>query len=157
MATTFMALWLVLAQTDEATGRVTRVFDGDTAVVEIDGRREIIRFLGVDTPETDGPYTRRERCGAEATRFTRDALDGKIVRLLFDGPDRRDKHGRLLAYVLLADGSSHNEALLVAGFATYYRRFDYGKKSVYRTLEKTARKRRVGLWSDPPVCAPVNR
>ncbi len=43
------------AQTDSLTVRVERVIDGDTIQFEHDGRKHIVRLVGVDTPETVHP------------------------------------------------------------------------------------------------------
>ena len=49
----------------------TRVIDGDTIVVEIDGKQEKVRLIGVDTPETVHPSKPVEYFGKEASEFTR--------------------------------------------------------------------------------------
>src|SRR5205823_1069751 len=77
---------------------VTRVTDGDTIHVRLRGRDERVRFIGINTPEV-GWYGGQPECfGADAARFTRSGLDGRMVRLGFDRA-LRDRYGRLLAYV----------------------------------------------------------
>ena len=64
---------------DNAT--VTRVVDGDTLVVDIGGREERVRLIGVDTPETVHPQKPVEFFGKEASAFTKRMAEGKTVRL----------------------------------------------------------------------------
>ena len=75
---------------------VTRVVDGDTIQVELDGRDTTIRIIGIDTPEMDGPYTQEECFGREASAYAEQALAGAEVELEFD-VDRADRFGRTLA------------------------------------------------------------
>jgi micrococcal nuclease len=81
---------------------VTRVVDGDTVEARIDGGIEDIRLIGIDTPESVQPGAPVECFGPEASEFLRGLLEGRRVRLVF-GVERRDRYGRLLAYVHLGD------------------------------------------------------
>ena len=94
---------------------VTGVIDGDTVEVAWAGRRETVRLLGVDTPETVHPERPVECFGPEAAAFTRRGLLGRRVRLSFDRVTR-DAYGRLLAYVAV-DGRRFNDDLLDGGYA----------------------------------------
>ena len=99
-------------------GIVELVIDGDTIDVEIAGRRERVRLIGIDTPEThvaDGPP---ECFGPEASHFTRSLLPiDTEVRLTRDIVGR-DDYGRLLAYVYRrSDEVFINEAILAGGYA----------------------------------------
>ena len=61
---------------------VTHVVDGDTIDVEIGGRAERVRLIGVDTPETKRPDTPVECYGPEASAFTESVLAiGSRVRI----------------------------------------------------------------------------
>jgi micrococcal nuclease len=83
-----------------ASARVIRAVDGDTIEVELDGRDEDVRLIGVDTPETVKPGAPVECFGPRASDFTHRLLDGRRVRIVL-GAERRDVYGRLLAYVRL--------------------------------------------------------
>jgi len=102
-----------------ANATVVRVVDGDTIVVDVDGRRETVRLIGVDTPETVKPDSPVECHGPEASAYTAGVLPaGAPVRLERD-LEARDDYGRLLAYVTLAtDGTSINLELVRLGLAT---------------------------------------
>jgi micrococcal nuclease len=85
-----------------ATAYVLRAVDGDTIEVLVDGQREDVRYIGVDTPETVKPGTPVQCFGPQAHRFNARLVTHKRVRLVF-GVERRDVYGRLLAYVYLGD------------------------------------------------------
>ena len=100
---------------DSPTVRVVAVVDGDTVDVAWAGQRERVRLLGVDTPETVAPDRPVGCYGPEAAAFTQQRLQGRTVRLQFDR-ERRDRFGRLLAYVDV-EGRRFNDDLLAGGYA----------------------------------------
>jgi micrococcal nuclease len=85
-----------------ASAVVTRVVDGDTIEVRLDGRTEDVRYIGVDTPETVKPGAPVDCFGPQASAFNHRLVEGKRVRLVFD-VELRDVYGRLLAYVYLGN------------------------------------------------------
>jgi micrococcal nuclease len=93
------------AGTPDGYAQVTRVIDGDTVVLSGLGTT---RLIGAESAEEDRCYA------TEATRFTREHLEGKRVRYEFD-KDRRDLSGRNLLYLYL--NGMHNLALVENGFA----------------------------------------
>ncbi len=79
---------------------VTRVIDGDSIEVEVNGTEEQVRYIGMNTPE----YYSDKRDEAErATALNRSLVEGQYVLLIRDVSDR-DKYDRLLRYVFTADG-----------------------------------------------------
>lgn len=80
-------------------GVIVGVADGDTVEVRVNGQREKIRLIGVDTPETVHP-TKPVGCyGPEASAFTKHLLPpGTKVHVVRDA-EARDYYNRLLAYV----------------------------------------------------------
>ena len=74
--------------------RVRKVIDGDTITVSGVGT---VRLLGVDAPEKTGGYRDAERYGDEATRFMRELVDGKLVRLEY----RRRAEGHVRSHACL--------------------------------------------------------
>lgn len=103
------------AVTGRGAAQVVAVIDGDTLDVALAGRRERVRLLGVDAPETVDPGRPVGCFGPEAAAFTQRRLQGRTVRLTFDHR-RRDRFGRLLAYLEL-DGRRFNDELLAGGYA----------------------------------------
>jgi micrococcal nuclease len=128
--------------------RVVRVVDGDTIRVSLDGRSEPVRYIGVDTPESKRPGTPVQcfarRAAAENARLVR----GERLRLVFD-VERRDRFGRLLAYVYRArDGVFVNAALVRGGFArtlTVPPNVRFAAR--FTALAAEARRTGRGLWS----------
>ena len=128
--------------------RVTRVVDGDTIVVAIDGHREKVRYIGIDTPETKKPDTPVQCFGKAASHENQRLVDHQEVRLLFDA-EARDRYGRLLAYVYRAkDGVFVNAELVRRGFAmtlTFPPNVRFA--SLFSRLARDARRAGRGLWS----------
>ena len=124
-------------------GRVTRIVDGDTIIV----RDESVRLIGIDTPETKKPNTPVQCFGKAATAETTRLIDGKRVKLVFD-VERRDRYGRLLAYVYRrSDGLFLNAELVRRGFATaatYPPNVRHAER--FRRLQREAREAGRGLW-----------
>jgi micrococcal nuclease len=85
---------------------VAGVVDGDTIDVEIGGRTERVRLIGIDTPETKQPDRPVECFGPEASAFTASLLPIGTEVLIERDIVGRDDYGRLLGYVHLvsADG-----------------------------------------------------
>ena len=98
-----------------ARAYVVRAVDGDTIEVRLDGRVEDVRYIGVDTPETVKPGTPVQCFGERASRFDKQLVTHRRVRLVF-GVERRDVYGRLLAYVYLGHRFVNAE-LVRRGFA----------------------------------------
>ena len=129
----------------QAFYRCTRVVDGDTIVVNIDGVKEKVRLIGVDTPETVHPTKPVEYFGKEASDFTKSMVEGKPVRLEYDW-QKRDRYGRLLAYVYLEDGTFLNAEIVKQGYGFAYTRYPFRYLDEFRGFEKEARESGRGLW-----------
>ena len=122
--------------------------DGDTIHVEVGGRREKVRYIGVDTPESVKPGTPVECFAKRASRFNAGLVAGERVRLVLDA-EERDRYGRLLAYVYRArDGLFVNAALVRRGYAvplTIPPNVEHAGE--FRRLGERARQLGRGLWS----------
>lgn len=124
---------------------VLRVVDGDTIEVMYQGKKEDVRLIGVDTPETVHPSKPVQPYGPEASAFTKAQLTGQRVGLEFD-VEERDRYGRLLAYVWLGD-QMFNEVLVKEGYAqiaTFPPNVKY--VDLLTQLQKEAREANRGLW-----------
>jgi micrococcal nuclease len=128
-------------------GKVTRVVDGDTVHVRLGGRDETVRYIGIDTPETVKPNTAVQCFGKAASRENERLVAGERVRLRFD-VERRDRYGRLLAYVYRRrDGLWVNAALVRAGYATTLTIApNVAHATELAALARRARERGRGLW-----------
>jgi len=107
-----------------------------------------VRMLGIDTPETVDPRKEEQCYGREASRVTKNLLEGKKVRLVFNQDrEKQDRYQRYLAYVYIPDDILVNEMLLTQGYA---REYTYGKpyevQKEFRKIEREAQKNKKGLW-----------
>jgi micrococcal nuclease len=126
------------------TGRVTEIVDGDTVQVSLGGETEPVRYIGIDTPESnpDLPY---ECFGHEADELNRRLVGGMQVRLLFDD-ERRDRYGRLLAYVYV-DDLFVNAQIVRRGYArTLAIEPNTDHAALFDRLEQDAANAGRGLW-----------
>jgi len=129
-----------------ATVKVDRVVDGDTAKVFYDGRSEYVRYIGVDTPESVKPDSPVECYGEEAKRFNAGRIAGGSVRLVFDR-ERRDRYGRLLAYVYVGEELLNAEILRRGYGTTLEVAPNTSRADRFAEIEAEARRAGRGLWS----------
>jgi len=129
---------------------VTRVIDGDTIEANIGGSLYKIRYIGIDTPELDDKRAEYCALAQEATRYNRQLLEGKTVRLEKDVSET-DKYGRLLRYVYV-DDIFVNAELVRQGLAWAK---VYEPDTKYQdTLEKAeteAKQDKIGIWATPTI------
>lgn len=128
---------------EEWQGRVVRVVDGDTLVVERDGAQVKIRLFGIDAPERTQPF------GKEATHFLRQQVQGKNLLIHTKVTDR---YNRIVASVTSQTGESVDAAMVQAGLAWHYKK--YSKDENLANLENHARQKGMGLWSQPQPVPP---
>ena len=143
----FLVAFSACGPTLAGSARVRYVIDGDTIVLS---NGEKVRYLAINAPEIphkDSP--KGEPLGMAAKEFNRDLVQGKVVRLEY-GKRRRDRFGRLLAFVFLRDGRMVNELLVKKGLA-FVCLFDKRQKYRARLLsaQKEAIRRGVGIWGLP--------
>ena len=121
----------------DLTGRVTRVFDGDTLELILpDGRGVRVRLEGIDCPERRQPFSNVSR------NFTRQLAFDRTVTVKVHDVDR---YGRLVARVT-SDGKDLSWELVSAGLAWHYTRYSNDPKLA--AAEAEAKKNRRGMWAD---------
>jgi endonuclease YncB( thermonuclease family) len=132
---------------------VVEFVDGDTIAVNMAGNKETIRFIGVDTPETQDPRKQVQCFGIAAANFTKNLIGSNDIRLASDPlSTNRDKYDRLLRYVYLPDGRLVNEEIIKQGYGFAYLSFPFTKSEQFHQDELTARQANLGLWKD---CQPT--
>jgi len=137
---------------DVGTYRIVSFSDGDTIVVDMQGKDEIVRFIGVDTPETHKPNSPVECYGPEASAYTKQRIGSDRVKLVADAlTTNRDRYNRLLRYVYLQDGTLLNQELVSRGYAFAYA-FPFAKSSDFAKTMQTAQTAKQGLWAS---CQPT--
>lgn len=122
---------------------VTRVIDGDTIEVEMNGDRYQVRYIGVDSPEGGQPFSK------EATQANQQMVEGQTVELVKDVSET-DQYDRLLRYVYLEDGTLVNAILVRVGYA---RASAYPPDTSYQSLfeneQQKAQRDSLGMWAQP--------
>jgi len=109
---------------EKKTVFISAVYDGDTIVAgdeaadeageDSPGDKEVIRFLGVNTPEIAHPeqgFDTDEPGAAAATEFTKKAVLAKKVILVIDPDNREGVFGRTLALIFYKDASGDMRCL----------------------------------------------
>ncbi|RVU54008.1 stalk domain-containing protein [Anaerosphaera multitolerans] len=137
---------------------VTRVIDGDTIEININGVKEKVRMVLVNTPETKHPTKGVEFFGQEASAFTTEELTGKKVYLQKDVSER-DRYDRLLRYIWTSrpftDEPTKDEVIqnmfnakLIANGYGNVSTFppDVKYQELFQNLENEAKNQGWGLW-----------
>lgn len=144
--------WVWSTQAEEQhAGQVvlTRVVDGDTVVVTIDGALEAnrVRLLGINAPEAD------ECFGDRATAALAELARPPVAVILTSDRHQResDRYGRTLAYVSVGEVDL-GEALIRGGHATArHDRPPVSRAGRYASAEAEARAAGRGLWTRCPA------
>lgn len=124
--------------------------DGDTARFIMDKKEIKVRFLAIDTPETNHPKKGEEPYGREAKEYTCDKItNAQKIELEFDdGSDEKDKYNRYLAWVY-TDGTLLQSELVEKGFAKVayvYGNYEYTDE--LKEKEEQAKDEKVGMYSE---------
>lgn len=128
---------------------LVKAIDGDTISVMFEGKKENVRLLLIDTPETSHPKLGVQPFGPEAKAFTKELVEqADRLELEFDIGPNRDKYSRLLAYVY-ADGTMVQEALLQEGLARVAYIYPPNTRYVdkFDDLQRISREQALGIWS----------
>lgn len=130
-------------------GRVIGIIDGDTiTVLDSSNRQYKIRFAGIDAPEKNQPYGQIAKEHLSELFFNRQV----IVET-----EKEDRYRRPVGKVLF-EGRDTNLAMVVAGYAWHYKKYQAEQspddRLLYDSAEREARAARRGLWEDPDPIPP---
>ena len=128
-------VWSVLAAVAPAGANsvvpveVKRVVDGDTIEVLLSGKREKVRLLSVDAPESDQEF------GKEARNALREFAEGKtgVLRLA----NNRDQYNRLLGSLTI-EGQDAGLYLIENGYAWFFKAYGGSVPQEWRTAYEMA-------------------
>ena len=126
--------------------RVVDVADGDIITIEPKhgGARSKVRLHGIDTPEMGQPF------GQAAKAFVVKAALFKDVDVQ-PTPQGKDQYGRIVAVIVLPDGTVLQEMLLQAGLAWVYPQYCKNCR-VWEAMQAEAKTQGKGLWiTEKPV------
>ena len=126
--------------------KVIGVKDGDTFEVLVNDSDYVIRLEHIDSPERNQPF------GSRAKQLASDLCFGKMVYLIHH--NQYDRNKRLIAEVVLENGTNVNREMVREGMAWHFKR--YSKDTAYAALEMAARERGAGIWSDSTSIAPAD-
>ena len=149
---------------EQATSEVVKVLtviDGDTLIVSRNNKKETVRLIGIDAPETqDNAKARRDSekegkdirlinaAGNRSLRHLKKYINtGSELRLVYD-VTRFDKYGRTLAYAYFGNQELLNLKMVADGFAYPFSvppNLKFQKELTYAA--KKARQTKAGLWS----------
>lgn len=137
----------VIEQSTPGLYQVSKFDDGDTIQVDMEGKKETVRFIGVDTPETHDPRKPIQCFGKAAAAFTKNVIGENRVRLEADPTNsNRDRYQRLLRYVYLPDGTLVNKKIIAEGYGFALVSFPFQKMEEFKAVQVTAREQNKGLW-----------
>lgn len=137
---------------DTSRYEVVRFVDGDTFVVDLNGKQETVRLLGVDTPETNAPGTPVQCYGPAASAYVKNLIADKHVRLERDPENEdRDRYGRLLRYAYLPDETLVQQEIIRNGYGFAYTIYPFTKKEAFVAHEEQAKTDAKGLWGNCTV------
>jgi len=121
----------------EQVGHVVKVVDGDTFDLLTGEEKMRVRLFGIDAPE------RGQAFNVRAKEFTAGLIADKEVRVVIRNKDR---YGRFVCDVYLADGKYLNAEIVRAGYAWHFTRYSNDKQLA--ELQVEARENKRGLWLD---------
>ena len=159
-------------------GKIARVVDGDTAIVQADKKAYTVRLIGVDAPEAhpsakldnNAALTKRDKAailalGRKSAEFAKRLCEGRACRLKYDKANEerghRDVHGRLLVYLWVKNKHGKpllaNAHIIAQGYARALTGFAFDKdyKDQFVRLQQEARVARRGLWAIGPDGCPL--
>lgn len=142
------------------SAKILYVIDGDTLKIMYNGKKQSIRLIGIDTPESkknskafkDSHRSNRDidaivAQGKLARKYVKSLVaKGDSVKIEFD-VEKRDRYRRLLGYVFLPDGRMLNDVIIRNGYAsplTIPPNVKYRRK--FSQSYRYARKHGLGLW-----------
>ncbi|MEG3979900.1 thermonuclease family protein [Microcoleus sp. T3B2] len=142
--------------------QITKVVDGDSIKISLNGKTESLRLICVDTEEShpggSKPVTAAGKAGTEMAKKYFATADGGLAQIdiEFDTDDsvevalqkHRDNYGRLLCYVH-KDGENYNLKLIEEGWSPYF--VKYGRSRLYHRqmteAESAAKAYNLVIWN----------
>jgi len=104
------------------------------------------RYIGINTPEVAHKDQPAEPYGPAAKKYNITLVYRKQIRLEYD-TEKKDRHGRVLAYVFLKDGRFVNELLVRQGYAfTLYHKENDRYDDRFLKTQHEAMKSGKGMW-----------
>ena len=129
-------------------GQVVDIIDGTTILVNMGQRSETVRYIGITPQESTRRPPSAEPSPGEAVEANRQLVARQQVRIELDSQER-DRDGRLLAYVYVADRMVNAELVRRGSAEVMTVQPNVRYRDLFVTLEQEARDNRRGVWADP--------
>ncbi len=133
----------------KVSANIVRVVDGDTVQVNVEGKTETVRLIGMNAPESVDPRKPVQCFGMEASNKAKEVLADKKVFLETDPVEGdKDIYGRFLRYIFLEDGTNFSKLMINEGYAreyTYYGK-QYKYRDEFKNSQQEAKAEKMGLW-----------
>ena len=124
--------------------KVRFVFDGDTILLD---NKNKVRYLGINAPEINHGSWKSEFMACAARDLNLQLVNETRVRLEYD-QTRRDRYGRVLAYVFLENGEMVNALLVRKGLAhVMFNNPDLKYRDLLLNCQRKAMREKLGIWS----------
>ncbi len=119
-----------------------------TIKIKYEGKEQNVRYLLIDTPETNHAQLGKQPFGQQAKDRNTELMNSGKLEIEFDIGERVDKYGRLLAYIYI-DGVSIQEKLLEEGLARvgYIYPPNTRHLDAFEKAQDKARKAGIGIWT----------
>ena len=145
----FFCVFLTNVNAEKVAVKFEGCVDGDTIKVMLDNKKTTVRFLAIDTPETVHPTKGEEPYGKEASNYTCDKVkNAKKLELEYDeGSTKTDKYSRALAWVFVDDNLLQKDLVSLGYAKVAYLYGDYKYTDELKEIEKTAKSKKLGVWS----------
>lgn len=138
-------LILSLSIVSSITGKVIKIYDGDTFRIDTKKMQECkIRISDIDCPEKNQSY------GIEAKNFLTKKILNKTVLIK---NLKRDKYNRIVGLVIYDKNKDLGKDILESGLAWVWK---FSKNVLYKKVESQARKKKIGLWKKNHPIDPYN-
>jgi micrococcal nuclease len=145
------AAWANQARGSEAppilVGQVLDVVDGNTIRVNLGDRVETVRYIGINAKQTTQVAKTPNQSVGDIIDVNRQLVARQQVRLELDTQER-DREGRLLAYVFVADRMVNAELVRRGSAETMTIQPNVRYRDLFVSLEQEARDDRRGLWAN---------
>lgn len=119
-------------------GKVIKVYDGDTITILVDGKKEKIRFYGIDAPEKKQSY------GIESRDFIRSKIMDREVKVKVVNTDR---YGRKIGKIYYKNGRYLNLESVKGGHSWWYKYYARNEEDL-KSAQEQAKRSRKGLWKE---------
>lgn len=127
------------------SGKVIRVSDGDTLLLQSGSQRIKVRMYGIDAPELKQSYGEDSKSYLEK-RILNKNVDVKVIN--------EDKYGRKVGKVFYKNKDINLE-MIKTGNAWFYE-YHAKKEKEYKKASKSAQEQKLGLWKDKNPQNPRN-